>query len=208
MPSSILQPYTGFVAFLGRALGPDYEIALYDLADSTHPLIAVANSRGRPASAPSEDTLRRALAAADSVDCVDEEEGAGVRTCFHLIRQEGRPVGLMCVRFDDSRYRCAAEEILRLCRPYAAIEPLRPSAAAAAIDTAAFEAIRRELGQLGVSAERLTADERLRIIGTLEQDGVFRLKGAVRDAARALHCSQASVYRYLSQVKKSESQTV
>lgn len=208
MASSILQSYTELIAFLGRALGPDYEVTLYDLTDPNHPLAAAANSCSRTAGTLPDDVMRRVLATADAADCMNEEDGAGVRTCFHLIRQEGRLVGLICIRFDDSRYRYAAEEILRLCRPHAVVEPLRHNVAAAAIDTAACEAIRRELWQLGVSAERLTADERLRIISSLEQDGVFRLKGAVRDAARALHCSQASVYRYLSQVKKSESQTV
>ena len=35
--------------------------------------------------------------------------------------------------------------------------------------------------------------------------GIFLLKGAVKDVADALHCSQASVYRYLSQIKKDDS---
>ncbi|MFR8411848.1 MAG: helix-turn-helix domain-containing protein [Butyricicoccus sp.] len=38
------------------------------------------------------------------------------------------------------------------------------------------------------------------MIGALEANGIFL--GAVKDVADALHCSQASVYRYLSQIKK------
>ena len=55
---------------------------------------------------------------------------------------------------------------------------------------------------LGVTADRLTPDERIQIIASLETGGIFLLKGAVKDVADALHCSQASVYRYLSQIKK------
>ena len=40
------------------------------------------------------------------------------------------------------------------------------------------------------------------IIAALEESGIFLLKGAVKDVAAGLGCSQASVYRYLSQVKK------
>ena len=45
------------------------------------------------------------------------------------------------------------------------------------------------------------ADLRQLLLTALERDGIFLLKGAVRDVAAGLCCSQASVYRYLSQIK-------
>ena len=60
---------------------------------------------------------------------------------------------------------------------------------------------------MGVVAERLTPEERLNVIAALESSGTFLLKGAVKSAAISLHCSQASIYRYLSQVKKQEGGT-
>ena len=68
-----------------------------------------------------------------------------------------------------------------------------------------WQAVGRELIRLGVAADRLTPDERMQIIASLENGGIFLLKGAVKDVADALHCSQASVYRYLSQIKKDDS---
>ena len=50
-------------------------------------------------------------------------------------------------------------------------------------------------------ADRLTSDERLQIISALEAGGIFLLKGSVKDVAAGLACSQASVYRYLSQIR-------
>ena len=73
------------------------------------------------------------------------------------------------------------------------------------IDAVAGDAVGRELIRLGVTADRLTPDERMQIIASLENGGIFLLKGAVKDVADALHCSQASVYRYLSQIKKDDS---
>ena len=70
----------------------------------------------------------------------------------------------------------------------------------------AADAINRELERLGVTAERLTSDERLKIIAALENDGIFLMKGAVKDVAAGLHCSQASVYRYLSQLKHTDTE--
>ena len=38
--------------------------------------------------------------------------------------------------------------------------------------------------------------------GALEESGIFLLKGSVKDVAAGLRCSQASVYRYLAQIKR------
>ena len=71
----------------------------------------------------------------------------------------------------------------------------------------AIDAISRELERLGVTADRLTSEERLKIIGALETNGIFLLKGAVKDVAAGLPCAQGSVYRYLSQVKNDSAET-
>ena len=68
-------------------------------------------------------------------------------------------------------------------------------------DAVAVDAINRELDRMGVVPERLTSEERLKVITALEASGTFLLKGAVKSAAASLHCSQASISRYLAQVK-------
>ena len=110
-----------------------------------------------------------------------------------------------------------------LCHPDIFVEDVLQSAESEAPDTApsvrsspekfrnsteavAADAINRELEHLGVTAERLTSEERLKIIAALENNGIFLLKGAVKDVAVGLHCSQASVYRYLSQLKSADTE--
>ena len=39
----LLRQYARLTDFLGRALGPDYEVALHDLTDTNRSLIAIAN---------------------------------------------------------------------------------------------------------------------------------------------------------------------
>ena len=88
--------------------------------------------------------------------------------------------------------------------PSDCVQPVRYSRSG---EAAARDAVERELERLGVAPERLTADERLNIIASLEGQGLFLLKGAVRDAAMALQCSQASIYRYLSQLRSGPEET-
>ena len=62
---------------------------------------------------------------------------------------------------------------------------------------------RVRLGSL--EPEQLTPEKRLQVITALEAGGLFLLKGAVKSAAASLHCSPASVYRYITQIKNSDS---
>lgn len=146
--------------------------------------------------------------------------GKTLRSSTLFIKQHGKLIGMLCINFDDSRYQSVSEDILRLCHPDNFIEtnfqteetpanavrsiPPTTESFHNSIGAVAGDAVGRELLRLGVTADRLTPDERVQIIGALEAGGIFLLKGAVKDVADALHCSQASVYRYLSQIKKED----
>ena len=51
-----------------------------------------------------------------------------------------------------------------------------------------------------VPVERLTQDEKMEIMATLNRKGVFLLKGSVSYVAKELHSSEASIYRYLGKL--------
>ena len=229
MPSPLLQQYVKLTEFLGRALGPDYEVALHDLTDKNRSIIAIANNHvsGRQVGAPLTNVALKILMD-KSYETQDyrlhyrgvSAEGKTLRSSTLFIKQNGKLIGMLCINFDDSRYQAVSEDILRLCHPDSFVDTnfqvdedrvqgVSTVASAAesfhnSIDAVAVDAVTRELNQLGVTAARLTPEERVQIISQLETGGIFLLKGAVKDVANALRCSQASVYRYLSQIKKTE----
>lgn len=231
MANPLLQHYIKLTEFLGQALGPDYEVALHDLTDKNRSIIAIANNHvsGREVGAPLTNVALKILMdkSYESQDyrlhyCGVSATGKTLRSSTLFIKQNGRLIGMLCINFDDSRYQEASENILRLCHPDAFVEdhcqpdkaqgggdtvrvvPATTESFHNSIDAVAGDAIGRELARLGVTADRLTPDERIQIIASLETGGIFLLKGAVKDVADALHCSQASVYRYLSQIKKDD----
>ena len=224
--SEILQGYVKLTKFLGDTLGEDYEVVLHDLTDPNHSIIAIANGHisGRQVGAPLTNMALSVLR-----DKSYEEKdyrvsdyglsasGKGLRSNTLFIKHEGELIGMLCINFDDSRYKSAAEEIMSLAHPNVfrrhilqqrsetenetsadieIAEKYKPSS-----EDVAGEAIQKELERLGVSAERLTAKERMKIIDSLEKQGIFYLKGVVKDVAVGLKCSQASVYRYMAQLK-------
>lgn len=227
MASQLLQQYVKLTEFLGHTLGPDYEVALHDLTDRNRSIVAIANSHvsGRKLGAPLTNTALKILRdkSYESQDYLLHYRGVSadgrvLRSSTFFIKQNGKLLGMLCINFDDSRYHAVSESILHLCHPdqfvdtnfqvdetrisdtpYAlpAVEQFHNSSGGVAED-----AVLRELKRLGLSPVRLTPEERLQIIHTLESDGIFLLKGAVKSVADILQCSQASVYRYLSQIRR------
>lgn len=225
--NALLQHYVKLTEFLGHALGPDYEVALHDLTDKNRSIIAIANNHvsGREIGAPLTNVALSILRD-KSYETSDYRlhyygvsiNGKDLRSNTMFIKQNGKLIGMLCINFDDSRYRAVSSQIMGLCHPDIFVEDVvrpqadeRPEASLTvrsspekfrnSTEAVAADAISRELEHLGVTAERLTSDERLKIIAALEANGIFLLKGAVKDVAAGLHCSQASVYRYLSQLK-------
>lgn len=228
MAHPLLMQYIHLTEFLGKTLGSDYEIALHDLTDKNHSIIAIANGHisGRQVGAPLTNIALKVLMD-KSYRTQDyllhhfgvSAKGGTLRSSTFFIKQDGELIGMLCINFDDSRYREAELTIRRLCHPDSfvheilgdSLSPDRPVPTAPepesfhnSIETVTSEAVNHEVSRLGVTADRLTADERAEIIASLEAGGIFLLKGAVKNAADALQCSQATVYRYLSQIKNEE----
>ena len=59
-----------------------------------------------------------------------------------------------------------------------------------------------------VKIDQLKQSDKLEIIETLYLKGIFLLKGAVVEAAKALKISEASVYRYVQKIKRKEDELI
>lgn len=230
MSSALLSHYIKLTEFLGRALGPDYEVVLHDLTDDHRSIIAIANNHvsGRDIGAPLTDAGLNVLKDR-SYERSDymlhypgiSASGRPLRSSTLFIKDGGEIVGMLCINFDDSRFQAVSEQILQLCHPDSFVETsfqfdegrmadIRQRFAAAErandpIQGVAGDAVSRELDHMGLTADQLTAEERMSIVAALEHHGIFFLKGAVKEVADGLTCSQATIYRYLAQVRKTSS---
>lgn len=219
--NALLRQYVKLTEFLGAALGPDYEVALHDLTDKNRSVIAIANGyiSGREVGAPLTNMALSVLKD-ESYEWQDyrlhysgvSAAGNALRSSTMFIKEDGKLIGMLCINFDDSRFQNFAQQVLTLCHPNQFVQALeqppedehapRPETFRNSTDAVTQDAIAHELGRLGVPADRLTSEERLQVISALEASGIFLLKGAVKDVAASLGCSQASVYRYLSHIRK------
>lgn len=114
----ILQHYIKLTEFLGKALGPDYEVALHDLTRKDRSIIAIANNyiSGREVGAPLTN-MSLSILRDKSYEHTDYHlhyysinvNGKDLRSSTFFIKDSGKLIGLLCINFDDSRYRAISD---------------------------------------------------------------------------------------------------
>lgn len=216
-----LVPYVHLVDFLGNFLGEDYEIVLHETGKENR-VVAIANSEisGRSVGSPLTNMAQRMIQNKEyeTKDYVSNYVGVSPKghalrsSTFFIKDPAGKLIGLICVNFDDSKYRKVEADLLALCHPtdffkstqtpLSTAEDVRIERFPVTSENAIDEAIQTAVENSGVAIGHMTQDEKISVIEMLQKAGIFKIKGAVEQVANSLFCSQASVYRYLSTIRK------
>ena len=233
MTEQLLSQYTGLVDFLGRVLGPDYEIILHEILPEQSRVAAIANGgiSGRDVGAPITDAALRMIIQKqyESKNYIINytgqlSSGKTLRSSTMFIKDGGKLVGLLCINFDDSRFHELSDNILRLVHPDDFVHhhyfpndaPAKQPAAPQHTHAQPTEHFQSDMNGLieylfstvtkepGLPLRRLTQAERAEIVARLYEQGMFELRGAVQFTVQKLGCSQASVYRYIKNAKAAE----
>lgn len=220
--NKILTQYIPLVEFLGKALGPDYEIALHDLSGgiSSSSVVAIANgfNSGRSVGAPItskalEFISGKAYEYEDYKVNYTGRTGSGVvtRSSTMFIKDDNEKlVGMLCVNYNTTRLNDTVNRMLALFQLPPVSDPAAGEEVPPAHDPGAeyFNSSIENLisSMLHVSAprERLTQEEKIDIVRNLNRKGVFQIKGAVSEVAVQLCSSEASIYRYLGKINKEQ----
>ena len=133
---------------------------------------------------------------------------------------EGTPIALLCINFDDSRYLELSQKLQSIVHPSSfdtcflqsrettsapqegTFEPHSSITENFPMDIPTLmEKIFDDcICNLETPVDRLNQHERKDIIAKLKEQGLFQLKGAIFFVARKFGCSTATIYRYLSEI--------
>lgn len=127
MEQAQLRRFSRLVEFLGIVLGPDYEVVLQDVSREQPCIVAIANGQisGRTIGAPLTNVALR-LIQSKAYETSDwklnyrgiSANGRLLRCSTYFIKDgNGALQGLLCMNFDDSRYRELSSKIYSLCHP-------------------------------------------------------------------------------------------
>jgi predicted transcriptional regulator YheO len=216
--------YIPIVKFLGEALGPSYEVVLHDLRNPENSIVAIINGKisGREIGGPVTDLVLKVLKNGDADNNQFYANYQGKNFNGHVCRsssffihdEKGKTIGVLCINHDITPFmelqkfidenivktKSISEEIEGKDKPSeetGILENFQGSA-----DEVVNQLIDVVLANYKVSPDRFSLKERMEIVGKLNEDGLFLLKGGVTSLAAKLKVSEPTIYRYLTKLKR------
>lgn len=229
----IIKQYTKLVEYLGKALGPDYEIVLHDLTEGNYSVVAIANGFNSNRHLGSPITQKALSFIHDGVYLssdyqigypgVTHEQSETISSTMFIKDDSGSLIGMLCINFNTKHNQDILNQIsvlLKLSQPAEATpsvsgSPAEPkdnlqtssphsSADVPEVFSSSLEELISDVISETISpstpVERMNQSEKMEIVRKLKENGVFSIKGAVREVAGYLHCSEPSIYRYLKSI--------
>lgn len=230
MKNELLNQYKILVNFLGKTLGPSFEVVLHEIKGEEIKMIAIANgeisNRALENSISNETfNILRNKSYQNEKSMVNHtvllKNGKKVRSSSMLIKENQKLIGMLCINFDDSKFHEINCQILRIIHPDMFVKNYlsdvsynilvdENKAQAEEGNTADniqsfMEKIFYEVNQkFNFPLERLTKKEREAITQALFEKGIFNLKEAINFVAKKLSCSPTTIYRYVAKIEKNK----
>ncbi|CAN2326607.1 YheO-like protein [Fusobacterium sp. oral taxon C10] len=224
MRNELLNQYKILVNFLGKTLGPSFEIVLHEIKGEEIKMIAIANgeiSNRTLENSISNETLNilknKSYHNEDSMvnHTVLLKNGKKVRSSSMFIKENQKIIGMLCINFDDSKFHDINCQILRIIHPDMFVKNYLSDVSYNILldenknqdneenSTDNMEKIFQEINlKFNYPLERLTKQEREKIVKALYEKGIFNLKEAINFVAKKLSCSPTTIYRYLGKIEK------
>lgn len=204
----VLQRYIDLVPFLGEVLGPGCEIIIHDVTDPEHSLVAICNGvSGRELGNPITDLARDLIqrSAHTHADYLANYTGRSKTGQFlsstYYIKNEGRLIGLLCINKDMSAMQALNSSFRSILDQFNLSAPLE-SEYSETLDNPIVEMLHNRIADIvsqdGISPNRMSLKEKVRIVHRMNEEGILMMKGAVPEIAAQLGVSVPTVYRYLN----------
>ncbi len=208
--------YKHLVDFLGGCLGENSEVILYSFEDLNDSIIAIYNGHisGRAIGDPVtgfalsklKDKGKQGPPYYLNYLSMSKNNTPLRSNSFFILDKQGNPKGLLSINTDVTKYQQAADLLQKMAFIPSLSEEKESTAEMELFQSSPREVIMATINEVtqsvGVSADRLTPHEKLEIVRRLSDDGFFLIKGAVSQIAGILGSSEATIYRYLSNINK------
>ncbi len=125
MKKETIQQYEILVSFLGKVLGPSYEIVLHEINNNEVRMLSIVNggiSNRIVENTISERTLniikeKRYSENYTANDIVRLKNSKKLRSSSMFIKENEKIVGMLCINFDDTRFSSITIDLLRNIHP-------------------------------------------------------------------------------------------
>ena len=217
MKKETLQFYQSFTHFLGKTLGPHFEVILHVLEKDNYHIAAIENNHisGRNLNSPITGFALELIQSNQHLtqDCIVNYKSKTVNgqelrgSTFFIKDTRNELKGLLCINQDVSKYEQLSIDILSLVG-LTQTSPVQFKEeqlldTIEVLDESLEDIIKATIcEELIAPMQPLNKEQKLTIIRDLNNKGVFQVKGAVAKVADIFNISEPSIYRYLKIVNE------
>lgn len=117
----------------------------------------------------------------------------------YFIENEGRLIGMLCINQDVSLINELENLIQRIIKQNnLAVTPSKyPESLDTSVNTLLKQTVINVIIESGLDPLRMTSREKIEAVHALQEKDVFKMNGAVAEAARQLQVSEQTIYRHL-----------
>jgi predicted transcriptional regulator YheO len=196
---SIDHRWTPLVHCIADLFGSSAEVVLHDLRHPEHSVVLIRNGHvtGRKVGAPLTDLgflmLRDAMKGKDLVGVYTSKTASGkMLKCNAVVLRDddGEVAAMLCINLDVTP--SATERAVRAWPEHYANDVRQVIASI----------LDRVSRQSESSGGELSGEEKLAVIGSLNQQGVFLARGAVKEVSARLGMALPTVYKYIQKLHK------
>lgn len=213
---AFLERYIPLVEFMGAICGRNYEIILHDTSTPERSVIAACNAHlsGRRVGDPITELAKELIREGSyrEQNFVANYEGrtrGGKRfvSSTYFIKEGSELRGLICVNHDVEDFFAMSQHLTSLMQAFSLPgESQPPSPYTENLDDSicrlSSNLIHTTVLTHSVAGSPASTADKLEVIRSLDNQGVFATKGSVGQVARELHISEPTVYRYLKRVRE------
>lgn len=203
----ILKSYIPIVDFLSKVLGKKSEIVLHDLINQKILAISKNTITNRKIGDSISEVAKKVLELNEndffSVNNIDNTfNGKDFRSNTYFIRNHfGEKIGMLCLNIDISIAIECKEFLQELIGRDDEEKTTLKLFHNASIEEYTLALINEVLLQKNIPTERMNVEEKKDVIKELNEKGIFRIKGSVLETSKRLDVSEATIYRYLKEIK-------
>lgn len=218
-----MKNYIPIVDFISEVVGEKCEVVLHDLrGDLNKTVVYIKNSlSGRVVGSPATDLL---------VDILNKEiykektyltnykskgkDGKRFRSSSFFIKNDvGEMIGMICVNIDYSEEIILQDKLDSFLKQFSKVtdnsfhnkeDSKEIENLYGTMDNIVEDAIYKVIGKYDIENIKLKKDDKLKIVGILNERGFFAMKESISQVANIFNMSEVSIYKYIQEVKNKE----
>jgi predicted transcriptional regulator YheO len=207
--SDLKQLADAIVAMFGRSC----EVAIHDLTDLRKSLVYISGEvTGRKIGAPATDLLVKAISNKNSEikDMYNykttAKDGRSIKSSTIFLRDgNDDAAAAFCINLDTTDFFNATQALSALLNHTNTNGNELQETFASSIGETIEELFEQALIEVGKQPASMTTEEKIQLTSLLEEQGVFRMKGAVNQVAELTGVSNFTIYNYLKKIRKTSS---